>query len=1216
MDSENHYIQRLTFMIKLKTGTFRSIDKKIESSFIMVLVVSVLSVFISFYVIKTNQNKTAELINKTNPTLLQINKLQLLVHHSALYTSNGIYNSNQRFYLDSLQQIKNVDFTKIKTKLIALNKSDNPDYVPLNDCIHKYELLLNSENHLLNSLYAAIDNNDTKYYANATLELQNIIMPSSNELSYQLKKISNRQANFLIQVQDEMLYSYNWILIVVVGLSVMLLLLMFNAAYIIKKQILTPVLKVQNVLIQLGRGELAEINIETPDNAIGVMIIELKKSISSLRKKATFVEEIGKGNFSQTFEPLSAKDVQGKALIEMRNRLAISHESEKLRRWQHDGLVQLNEIMRTSNKDFTDLLEKIIETIVAHLKVDQAAIFLLHNEDMNDLHIQLGAYYNLNSKILNSKRYELKSSLVGNVLETKKTIISADTFDPYFTIESTEGVESSSCNIVVIPLMTSGTVVGAIQIAKLNTFINEEIELLEKMAEPIAASLYNVRANLKTNQLLIESRKQAEELAFQEQELKKINNELIQKSELLEASEEELKYKQDELKKVNLILGEKARLLEDKNIAIEEARRNITAKATQLEQSNKYKSAFLANMSHELRTPLNSILILAKLLSEDKKDHLNEKQREHAQVIHKSGSDLLMLINDILDLSKIEAGKLDLQFERMPIDEIIDDISSLFVELANESNIKFEIESTIDKDILICTDRIRLGQILKNLLSNAFKFTPENGLVKVIFELTKETKELIVKVIDTGIGIAKEKQSLIFDAFQQADGSTNRKFGGTGLGLAICKELTSMMGGNIELSSKPLKGSCFKIQLPQENTEEIEKLNNEAINNEIIEVELNQGSNYNHKLVLIVEDDVIFSTVLTDYCKKNNLEYIVAQNGAQALELTKSYKPNAIILDLILPIINGWEFIDLIKSNSDLKNIPIHIISAADKNMNDKNLKADSYLSKPVEKNDLDLLFEKIKKENNTTSKILFIGQPNEIDTAVLKQLSEINVSLSIDFLTDASQAILANNCDFIIIGNNYVINKEEFAKQIFENNELSDKPLVYVNNSPDECIREINTILSNDEFDYLNLAATSTDLESFFILDENTLKEKNVLVVDDDVRNIYSLTSILENEKMNIYTAFNGDDALLKLGKNKIDIILMDIMMPGKNGYETIKEIRQINKYKELPIIAVTAKAMKGDRELCIESGANDYLTKPISTEVLIRKMKQQLNTIKNENK
>jgi signal transduction histidine kinase len=305
---------------------------------------------------------------------------------------------------------------------------------------------------------------------------------------------------------------------------------------------------------------------------------------------------------------------------------------------------------------------------------------------MNDLHIQLGAYYNLNSKILNSKRYELKSSLVGNVLETKKTILSADTFDPYFTIESTEGVESSSCNILVIPLMISGTVVGAIEVAKLNTFINEEIELLEKMAEPIAASLYNVRAHLKTNQLLIESQKQADELAFQEHELKKINNELIQQSELLEASEEELKYQQAELKKVNLILGEKARLLEDKNIAIEEARRNITAKATQLEQSNKYKSAFLANMSHELRTPLNSILILAKLLSEDSKNHLNDKQREHAQVIHKSGSALLMLINDILDLSKIEAGKLDLQFERMPIDEIIDDISSLFIELANEIN--------------------------------------------------------------------------------------------------------------------------------------------------------------------------------------------------------------------------------------------------------------------------------------------------------------------------------------------------------------------------------------------------------------------------------------------------------------------------------------------------------------------------------------------------
>ena len=1199
-------------MINFKTRTFRRIDKKIESSFIIVLAVAVLSVFISYYVIKTNQDKTAELINKTNPTLLHINKLQLLVHNAALYTTNAVYNYEQRFYLDSLQQLKNTDYTKIKSKLIALNTVDNPDYIALNNCIDQYERVLKAENNLLYSLYAAIDHGDTAYIAYSKRELQQNILPLSNQLSYQLKKLSSKQASQLISIQDKMLYSYNWILIVVVGLSLMLLLLMLNAAFIIKKQIVEPVLKVQGSLIQLGTGELPDINIETPDNAIGVMIEELKKSVGSLRKKAAFVEEVGKGNFYQEFEPLSDKDVQGKALIEMRNRLVLSYESEKLRRWQHDGLVQLNEIMRTSNKDFTDLLEKIIETIVNHIKVDQAAIFLLHNEDMNDLHIQLGAYFNLNTKILNSKRYELKSSLIGRVLETKTTIITNNTYDPYFTIEYSDGTESAYCNTVVIPLITSGTVVGAIQVAKIESFINEEVELLEKMAEPIAASLYNVRSNLKTNQLLIESRKQAEELAYQEQELKKINNELIQKSELLEASEEELKYQQEELKKVNLILEEKATLLEEKNSAIEEARKHVTAKAQQLEQSNKYKSAFLANMSHELRTPLNSILILAKLLSEDKTNHLNEKQREHAQVIHKSGSDLLMLINDILDLSKIEAGKLDLQFEHLPIDEIMDDINSLFIELANENKINFKIETSINSNELIITDRIRTEQILKNLLSNAFKFTPAYGEVKLKFDLDDKKETLIIQVSDTGIGIPTEKQSLIFDAFQQADGSTSRKFGGTGLGLAICKELTTMMGGKIELISEAGKGSCFKIALPQTNVDIIEKNNNESIA-KVEEIEIEYPIQKDKSLILIVEDDIVFASVIAEYCRKNNLDFMIANNGAQAVELTKTYHPSTIILDLILPIINGWEFIDIIKSSDDLRNIPIHVISAADQSIQTENLNVESYYQKPVGKKELDILFENIKNQENQITNIAFIGNPNVIDSAIIQAFAESNHKIKITFLEDASQSIKNNQIDYVFVSSQYVINNDFLSKQIFENNELSDKPLVYFNDSIDECIREINIVLNKNELMDL-VPVEEIDTENL-ILNEDILRGKSVLVVDDDVRNIYSLTSILEPEQMNIYTAFSGDEAINKLNYNKIDIVLMDIMMPGKNGFDTIKEIRGEIEFNELPIIAVTAKAMKGDKELCIDAGANDYLTKPINAELLIRKMKQQLNTIKNEN-
>jgi signal transduction histidine kinase/CheY-like chemotaxis protein len=1190
------------------------IDKKIESSFFIVLAVAILSVFISYYVIKTNQDKTAELINKTNPTLLQINKLQLLVHNSAFYTTNAVYNYEQRFYLDSLQQLKNTEYTKIKSKIIALNKVDNPDYIALNNCISQYERVLKAENNLLNSLYAAIDNGDSATIYQSKIELQQNILPLSNQLSYKLKKLSNKQASLLISIQDEMLYSYNWILIVVVGLSIMLLLLMLNAAYIIKKQIVQPVLKVQNSLIELGRGELPDINIETPDNAIGVMIKELKKSIGSLRKKAAFVEEVGKGNFYQEFEPLSDKDVQGKALIEMRNRLALSYESEKLRRWQHDGLVQLNEIMRTSNKDFTDLLEKIIETIVNHIKVDQAAVFLLHNEDMNDLHIQLGAYFNLNTKILNSKRYELKSSLIGRVLETKTTILSTNTYDPYFTIEYPDGKESINCNIVVIPLITSGTVVGAIQVAKLEPFIKEEIELLEKMAEPIAASLYNVRANLKTNQLLVESRKQAEELAYQEQELKKINNELIQKSELLEASEEELKYQQEELKKVNLILEEKAKLLEEKNSAIEEARKHITAKAQQLEQSNKYKSAFLANMSHELRTPLNSILILAKLLSEDRTNHLNDKQREHAQVIHKSGSDLLMLINDILDLSKIEAGKLDLQFEELPVDEIIDDINSLFIELANENKINFRIETSIPKNDFITTDRIRTEQILKNLLSNAFKFTPAYGEVKLQFDLDKNKQNLIIQVCDSGIGIPKEKQSLIFDAFQQADGSTSRKFGGTGLGLAISKELTTMMGGKIELTSEAGKGSCFKIVLPQINVDVIEKKNNESIIHfEEKEFKIESAIENNTNLVLIVEDDIVFASVLAEYCRRYNLEFIIACDGEQAVELTKTYKPSTIILDLILPIINGWEFIDIIKGEEDLRNIPIHVISAAEKSMQTENMNVQSYYEKPVGKKELDGLFDIIIKNEKPYTNIAFIGIPNETDNTIINAITTSNHPIRITFIEDASQSIKNNCIDCVIIGSQYVINNDFLSKQIFKNNELSNKPLVYINDSIDECIKEINFVLNKNESTGLH---SNSEIELEIIeLTEDLLIGKSVLVVDDDVRNIYSLTSILEHEGMNICTAFSGDEAIDKLKKNKIDIVLMDIMMPGKNGFDTIKEIRADVLFNELPIIAVTAKAMKGDKELCIDAGANDYLTKPINTELLIRKMKQQLNTIKNEN-
>lgn len=1237
----------------LRQGSFRKIDRKIYGVFLMVIAIALINAVISTTTIKQSQNITSDIVNNTNPSLDALTKMQLMVTRSRMLITNWVYLPNSTSDKDSLRTLNNNDYIKLKSKLSGLmvNWEDKSHVKKVDELFVDYEFLMSQQNKIMRQLNNFEDYQDPvkKFAAEDILERE--IIPHSESITSELKVILEQKTQTALAKQDEMLYQFNFLVVLVLGLALLIIGSILFAGFVITRSIILPILQVRTIIMQLGRGELPELKMKVPRNAVGEMMQALGFLIDGFRQTSQFVEEIGKGNFNYPFNPLSSKDVQGHALLTMRNQLQTASNEDSIRQWQNEGLVKLNQIMSSTNDDFNLLLDRIIDSIVEHIKVEQAAIFLLHNENINDLHIQLGAYRALNNKILNSRRYELKEGLIGQAISSNKIISLEQIYDPYFTIETGMG-ESKTCNILIIPLATSGKVVGAIELATIKPFTSEQREILEKMAEPIAASLFSVRANLITTQLLDESRKQADELANQEQELRKINNELTKQSELLQQSEEELKEQQEELTQVNLMLQEKAGQLEQQNLAIEDARLSLVFKAEQLEQSNKYKSAFLANMSHELRTPLNSILILAKLLSDNKNQNLDAKQTEHAKVIHKSGNDLLTLINDILDLSKIEAGKVELQRDEINLSDEAEDIHLLFREFAAEKQINFIITNELSSNSLLTGDKVRIEQVIKNMLSNAFKFTPPGGNVefkisKASSDTTFKEKSLLqadtiiaIAVKDSGIGIPAEKQKLVFEAFQQADGSTSRRFGGTGLGLTICKELTHMMGGELQLESAEGQGSTFTMYLPQQTTttlNEVPTLKIEPLFKEKELVEDVNKVNYSNdeikddrqtitnedKVILIVEDDYVFAKMLMNHCHRFGFKAIIALQGDHALNYAKLYQPYAVILDMHLPVIDGWTVLRKLKEDKQLNRIPVHIISSVDKKQLGLDLGAANFLKKPAGATEMESLFKNIaSKTEDSLPRILLIGVENEETKKLIDLFHEKEKQIQIDCVINLDECIDSVNnskIECLMLGSNQDVTiTQQLAQQIQSNNDLKDIPLIFCTDNPDECLREVSTLIHDDKTKkkgeildeagvFLNNVKKGLhNFEDTQIKMSDLLVGKTALVVDDDVRNIYSLTNILENEGLQIITAFDGIDALNKLKENShVDIVLMDIMMPNMNGYEAMQEIRKNPNWKDLPVFAVTAKAMNGDREKCMGAGATDYITKPIQADQLISLMK-----------
>ncbi|WP_254173504.1 HAMP domain-containing protein [Planktothrix pseudagardhii] len=993
--------------------------------------------------------------------------------------------------------------------------------------------------------------------------------------------------------------------------------------------------------------------------------------------------------------------------------------------WLKTNLAKFTRMLQ-GQRDL-ETVSKLILSELAPLVSAQHGVFYLMDSGDNQSYLKLLSTYAYRERKHLANRFHLGEGLVGQCALEKERILITEVPENYIKISSGLG-EANPLNAVVLPVLFEGQVTAVIELASFRRFSEIHLMFFDQLTESIAIVLNTIAASMRTEELLKQSTALAEELQSQQKELRETNERLEQQARSLKASEELLKSQQEELQQKNEELEEKARLLaeqntevERKNGEIEQARRSLEEKAEQLALTSKYKSEFLANMSHELRTPLNSLLILARLLSENSDSNLSLKQVEYAQTIHAAGTDLLGLINDILDLAKIESGTISVEIDQILFSELQNYIDRTFRQVAVDKGLNFlvDFDSKLPKGIY--TDPKRLQQILKNLLSNAFKFT-EKGQVTLRVELvtfgwsheqnTLNQADMVVafSVIDTGIGVPPEKQRIIFEAFQQADGTTSRKYGGTGLGLSISREIAQILGGEIILTSTLGVGSNFTLYLPyhyqiqevEETSEtrptgpissphfrerlrstpaafgslrsislpsehlrmaepETQKLQNngnltdtapeeqsslastptlvqkatQAYARPQTEAQLSAGVKIRddrellqpgQRVLLIVDQDVAEARLLLEVARQQGFKGIVACSSDAGLTMAREFKPSAILLGLQFPGVEGWTVLDRLKHEITTRHIPVYVISEEDAQHRSLQLGALTFLKKPINREILVEHIAKLKAFIGTSVKKLLMLEGNpEQRQSIIDIIGNGDISISSFEAGEAALTTLkAEPFDTVVVGWQLTdMNGIEWLEQLESEENLSTIPIVFYHPQPLTKKQETNlkNLANNITLKFAKSPESLLDLTALLlhrvpaelpeakrqILEvlrqtDAILAGKKVLVVDDDVRNIYAITSMLERHLMDVMYAENGKEAIAKLqATTGIDIVLMDVMMPEMDGYETMRAIRAVPKFESLPIIALTAKAMQGDREKCLDAGASDYITKPVDTEQLL---------------
>jgi signal transduction histidine kinase/CheY-like chemotaxis protein/methyl-accepting chemotaxis protein len=927
--------------------------------------------------------------------------------------------------------------------------------------------------------------------------------------------------------------------------------------------------------------------------------------------------------------------------------------------WLKTGQMQLS-MQMSGEQELVKLAKNIITFLATYLEMPVGLFYLLEGSERTPTaRLKLIASYAYTHRKGLSSEFPIGEGLVGQAALERKTILMTKVPDHYY-IHILSGLgQALPRQVLVQPFLYEETVKGVIELATFKPITELQQEFLVQVMPGIGIAVNTAQSRSRLQELLQQSQTQTEELQSQAEEL--------------QSQTEELQSQQEELTQINEELQERTKELErqkedirDKNAVLERTQQVIEAKAKEVELASKYKSEFLANMSHELRTPLNSMLILAQLLAENKLGNLTEKQLEYAQTIQSAGVDLLKLINDILDLSKIEAGRMEVNLEDVSLNTLVEAFEKKFRPVADSKGLAFQITTTKDLPPVLHTDAQRLQQIINNLLSNAFKFTSQGGVTLTISKT--EIQNFSFAVTDTGIGIPKDKQEIIFEAFQQVDGTTSRRFGGTGLGLSISRELANLLGGKIRLHSEAGKGSTFTLYLPDtlpstmpieasqvvaEATTKVAILPSTApvittppttvaVNETVTDqegspitteeiVDDRQALKLTDKSLLIIEDDWKFSRILMEIAHEKHFQCLLAEDGQTGLQLATQYQPTAIIMDIGLPKMDGGTVMEKLKDNPLTRHIPVHFVTASDQQKREvKKMGAIGYLLKPVTMEQLGSAFKKIENFIAKSVKNLLVVVDNEArHREILELVDNKDVKIT-QTATRASafQYLQTTPCDCIILD----VDVEQRAgfqllEQLCREEGLSQIPVIiytarevtpqeemtlhqYDNNltvkmvhSPERLLEEATLFLHQVES---RLPKEKRNMLQRMYNKEAILKSKKVLIVDDDTRNTFALLTVLEEKEMEVIVGNNGQEALELLNQHpEIDLVLMDIMMPEMDGYEATQKIRAQERFRKLPVIALTAKAMKGDKAKCIEAGANDYLSKPVDIDKLISLMR-----------